>query len=283
MGCKTLPYIRMFKACLVSTSEDLRPDKQESPIEPKNKIQFIPGIHSVKESLVNNRGGILELWVARGKRSVKIKDILELAQGNDIPIFEKNRSVLDTVLPGTTHQGITALIKGFEYTDINDLIRSARNSEEKILFIAIDHITDEGNLGGILRTASFFGVNGLILPRDRSAKVSGGAIKRSSGGYAHVPVSLVVNLGRTIDMLNKEGFWIIGTSDKGKETIYEFDWGRDLLLVVGSEEKGISSSILKRCHQVLKIPSHGNIDALNVSVAAGVILSEISRQRNYSI
>ncbi|MFC1839968.1 23S rRNA (guanosine(2251)-2'-O)-methyltransferase RlmB [Thermodesulfobacteriota bacterium] len=242
----------------------------------------MPGIHSVKESLANNRDSILELWVVRGKRSVKIKNIIDLAQDNSIPVFEKEKSVFDTILPGTTHQGVTALIKGFEYTDIKELISSARGSKGSNLFIAIDHITDEGNLGGILRTAAFFGVNGLILPRDRSAKVSGGAIKRSSGGYAHVPVSLVVNLGRTIDLLNKEGFWIIGTSGKGGETIYEFDWKRDTLLILGNEEKGISPSILKRCHQVLKIPSHGNIDALNVSVATGIILSEITRQRNYT-
>lgn len=167
----------------------------------------------------------------------------------------------------------------FEYTDINSIISLARKNKERTVLIAVDHITDEGNLGGILRTAAFFGADGLILPKDRSAKVSGAVIKRSSGGYAHVPISLVVNLGRAIDLLDKEGFWVIGTSGKGEETIYQFDWKRDLLLVLGNEEKGISPSILKRCHQVLKIPSHGNIDALNVSVATGVILSEITRQR----
>jgi len=104
----------------------------------------------------------------------------------------------------------------------------------------------------------------------------------SSGGYAHVPVSLVVNLGRAIDTLNEAGFWIVGTSGSGKETIYEFDWRGDILLVLGNEEKGVSPSILKRCHQTLKIPSSGSIDALNVSVAAGVILSEITRQRYHA-
>jgi 23S rRNA (guanosine2251-2'-O)-methyltransferase len=255
---------------------------QESPIESENKIQFIPGIHSVKESLANSRDSILELWVTRGKRSAKIKAIVNLADKNDIPVFEKDRTVLDRVLPGTNHQGITALIRSFEYTDINSLVISFQKKKGKNLLIAIDHITDEGNLGAILRSAAFFGVHGIILPRDRSAKVSGGVIKRSSGGYAHVPVSLVVNLGRTIDLLNKEGFWIIGASGGGKQTIYNFDWDRDILLVLGNEEKGLSPSILKRCHQVLSIPSQGNIDALNVSVAAGVILSEITRQRGHA-
>ena len=248
----------------------------------KNNIQLIPGIHSVKESIINNRGSIFEIWLIRGKTSARMKEIINLAQKYNIPVFKKDHSILDSVLPGTNHQGIAALIEGFEYTDIKDLINSSRDTKGRTLFIAIDHITDEGNLGAILRTAAFFGVNGIILPKDRSAKVSEGVIKRSSGGYTHVPVSIVVNLGRAIDMLNEAGFWIIGTSGTGKETIYKFDWSGDILLIMGNEEKGISPSILKRCHQTLKIPSTGNIDALNVSVATGVLLSEITRQRDHA-
>lgn len=248
----------------------------------KNKIQLIPGIHSVKEAITNNRGSIFELWLARDKKSSRIKEIINLAQKYNIPVFEKESSILDTVLPGTNHQGVAALIETFEYTDLKDMINSSLGKRGKNLFIAIDHITDEGNLGAILRTAAFFGVNGIILPKDRSARISEGVIKRSSGGYAHVQVSLVVNLGRAIDMLNDAGFWIMGTSGAGKQTIYEFDWRGDILLVIGNEEKGVSPSILKKCHQVLNIPSGGNIEALNVSVAAGVILSEIIRQRHHA-
>lgn len=248
----------------------------------KNKIQLISGIHSVKESILNSRGSIFEIWTSRGRTSSRIKEIINLAGKYNIPVFEKDSSILDSVLPGTNHQGIAALIEGFEYTDIKHMIKSSHSTKGRTLFMAIDHITDEGNLGAIVRTAAFFGVNGIILPKDRSAKISEGVIKRSSGGYAHVPVSLVVNLGRAIDMLNEAGFWIIGTSGAGKETIHEFDWRGDILLVLGNEEKGISPSILKRCHQTLKIPSRGNIDALNVSVAAGVILSEITRQKGHA-
>ena len=246
------------------------------------KIQLIPGIHSVKESINNSRGSIFEIWIVKGKSSPRMKEIITLAQRYRIPVFEKDSSILDSVLPGTNHQGVAALIESFEYTDIKDLINSSSGTRGKNLLLAIDHITDEGNLGAILRTAAFFGVNGMVLPKDRSAKISEGVIKRSSGGYTHVQVSLVVNLGRAIDMLNESGFWIIGTSGAGKETIYEFDWRGDILLILGNEEKGVSQSILKKCHQILKIPSSGNIDALNVSVATGVILSEIIRQRNHA-
>ena len=248
----------------------------------KNKIQLVPGIHSVKETVTNSRGSIYEIWYARGKTSSKIREIINLARSHNIPVFEKDSSILDSVLPGTNHQGITALLESFEYTDIKDLINSVRCKKGKTLFLAFDHITDEGNLGAILRTSAFFGADGIILPKDRSARISEGVIKRSSGGYAHVPVSLVVNLGRAVDMLNKAGFWIIGTSGTGRKNIYEFDWRGDILLVLGNEEKGVSQSILKKCHQTLMIPSSGNIDALNVSVATGVVLSEITRQRNHA-
>jgi 23S rRNA (guanosine2251-2'-O)-methyltransferase len=247
----------------------------------KNKIQLIPGIHSVKEAVLKSRGSIFEIWFARGKTSSRVKEIIKLAERHNIHVFEKDSSILDNVLPGTNHQGIAALIESFEYTDMKELMESSRGTKGRSLLIAIDHITDEGNLGAIIRSAAFFGVNGIILPKDRSARISEGVIKRSSGGYAHVPVSLVVNLGRTIDMLDGAGFWIIGTSGTGKDSIYEFDWRGDILLVLGNEEKGVSPSILKRCHQTLKIPSSGNIEALNVSVATGVILSEITRQRSY--
>lgn len=252
-------------------------------MQTNNQIQFIPGIHSVREAIFNSRNSIAEIWVDRGKSSPRIREIIELAERHNIPVLEKDNATLDMVLPGTNHQGIAALTEGFNYTDLTDLINSSGSLMGKRLLLAIDHITDEGNLGAILRTAAFFGVNGVIIPKDRSARVSGAVMKRSSGGHAHVPVSLVVNLGRAIEQLNESGFWVIGTSGDGNETIYDFKFTGDILLILGNEEKGISPVVLKRCHQILNIPSSGKIDALNVSVAAGVVISEIMRQRQNAI
>lgn len=249
-------------------------------MQTKNHIQFIPGIHSVREAIFNNRNSIAEIWVDGNKSSPRIREIIELAERHNIQVFEKDSATLEIALPNTNHQGIAALTEGFNYTELTELINASGSLKGKRLFLAIDHITDEGNLGAILRTAAFFGVNGVIIPKDRSARVSGAVMKRSSGAHAHVPVSLVVNLGRTIEMLDESGFWIIGTSGDGKETIYDFKFSGDILLIIGNEEKGISPVVLKRCHQTLKIPSRGKIDALNVSVAAGVVISEIIRQRD---
>jgi 23S rRNA (guanosine2251-2'-O)-methyltransferase len=252
-------------------------------MQKNNQIQFVPGIHSVREAIFNNRGSIAEIWVERGKSSPRIREIIKLAERDSIPVLEKDNATLEMVLPNTNHQGIAALTEGFNYIELTDLVNSSTSLKGKRLFLAIDHITDEGNLGAIIRTAAFFGVNGIILPKDRSARVSGAVMKRSSGGHSHVPVSLVVNLGRAINELDDAGFWIIGTSGDGNETIYDFRFDGDILLILGNEEKGISPIVVKRCHQILSIPSSGKINALNVSVAAGVVISEIMRQRQNAL
>ena len=145
--------------------------------------------------------------------------------------------------------------------------------------MAADHITDEGNLGALMRTAAFFGAHGLVLPKDRSAGLSVRVRKISSGGYAHLPVARVVNLARTLEILKKQGLWIIGAAEEAHETIYGFDWKRDLVIVVGSEDRGLSRSVRARCDHLVSVPSRGSVNSLNVSVAAGIIFSEIFRQR----
>ena len=253
---------------------------KKTPPEQANSIDFIPGIHSVKEILLVCPSNIIELWIGQGKASPRANEILNMANENGIPVLYKKSSVLDDILPGTSHQGIVALARGYTYIDGEDLINSALKAPGHALLIAADHITDEGNLGAMIRTAVFFGAHGLILPKDRSAKITQNVMKRSSGAYIHLPVTRVVNLVRILDNLDKRGLWIIGAAGESTESIYQFDWQRDLVLVMGSEDKGLSPSVRNKCHQIVGIPATGLQESLNVSVAAGVILSEIIRQRH---
>ena len=117
------------------------------------------------------------------------------------------------------------------------------------------------------------------MPKDRSARVTESVLKRSAGSSVYLPVTRVVNLGRALDILYKKGFWIIGAAGEGPESIYGFDWKRDLVLILGSEGRGLSRSVRDRCHQLVSIPAGGPVDSLNISIAGGVILSEIARQR----
>jgi 23S rRNA (guanosine2251-2'-O)-methyltransferase len=234
----------------------------------------------VREALRKGHIVIGELWIAEGKTSARAREILRTAKERGIPTRFKPNPILDKFLPNTAHQGIVALTEGFSYVDLTTLTDMSLQASELALIVVADHITDEGNLGALIRTAAFFNAHGLVLPRDRSAGVTEKVRKRSSGAYVHLPVARVVNLDRALDTLNRKGFWIIGTSGESSETIFQFDWNRNVVLVLGSEERGLSPLIKKRCHQMVSIPSSGHVEALNVSVAAGVTLSEIVRQRS---
>ncbi|MBW1887525.1 MAG: 23S rRNA (guanosine(2251)-2'-O)-methyltransferase RlmB [Deltaproteobacteria bacterium] len=241
---------------------------------------IIPGFHAVKEALHEAKIRIDELWIADRKRSSRVKEIVNIAENRGIPVFFKKSRILDNLVPDVSHQGILALAGEFAYFDINYLISVSSNTQGHALILATDHMTDEGNLGALMRTAAFFGVHGLILPKDRSAKVTEKVRKRSSGAYLHLPVARVVNLGRSLDVLNKKGFWIIGAAEESPDSVYQFDWNRDLILVLGSEDRGLSRSVRSRCHQIVSIPSYGYPGSLNISVAGGIILAEIIRQRS---
>ena len=242
-------------------------------------VDMIPGYRAVREALLSDQVTFKELWVSKGKDSQRVQEILGFARKRQVPVQFKERRELDELLPGVTHQGFAAWTRGSAYLELDQLIDAARRSGGQPLLIAADHITDQGNLGAIIRTAVFFGVRGLILPRDRSAGLTDTVRKRSSGAQVHLPVAQVVNLDRALDRLSKEGFWIIGAAPEGPQSLYQFDWKRDLVLVLGSEDRGLSRLIRSRCDLLVRIPSAGQPTSLNVSVACGVILSEITRQR----
>jgi 23S rRNA (guanosine2251-2'-O)-methyltransferase len=209
-----------------------------------------------------------------------VREILGMAREKRIPVRFKDRLYLDKISSESSHQGIIAILSNYSYFHLEDLMKIGLDSQKKGLLLVADHITDIGNLGSLIRTAEFFGVQGLILPKDRSASVTDTVHKRSAGGSAYLPISRVVNLARTLGHLaDKKGLWIIGAAGESKTNIYEFDWNRDLVLVLGSEDKGLSKVIKDQCHHLVSIPRLGHLNSLNVSVAAGIILSEIVRQR----
>ena len=240
--------------------------------------QAISGINAVKENLRQGRK-IAEILIAEGKKIERLREILDMAERKGIPIRFKDRLHLDEISPDYPHQGVIAILRDYHYFPIEDLVETSLSSEGKGLLVAADHITDAGNLGSLIRTMEFFGVHGLILPRDRSASITDAVHKRSAGGSAFLPVAKVVNLARTLKQLAGKGFWIIGAAGESESHIYEFDWDRDLVLVLGNESKGLSMVVRDQCHHLISIPGWGHLDSLNVSVAAGVILSEIARQK----
>ena len=241
--------------------------------------QTIFGINAVAEILREGRG-VIEIFIAKGKKLERLKEILNIATKRKIPIRFKDRSYFDKISSSLSHQGIIAIVENYHYFHLDSLIQRAIAINNKGLLIATDHITDTGNLGSLIRTAEFFGVQGLILPKDRSASITTAVYKRSAGGSAYLPVSKVVNLARALKKLRDKDFWVVGAAAESSTNIYEFDWNRDLILVMGSENKGLSRVVRDQCHHLVSIPQLGKLASLNVAVAAGIILSEIVRQRN---
>ncbi len=243
----------------------------------RTPYNLVPGVHPVHEALTGNHLKIREIWIADENKSTRLHELKSMAVKQRIPVYKKSQKELSKALPDVAHQGVAAVLEKFIYTDIEELANL--HKQKKSLLIALDHITDEGNLGAIIRTAVFFAADGLILPKDRSADITAGVLKRSAGAFIHMPVAKVVNMVMTLDLLKKKGFWIIGAAGEGPDSIYHFDWDRHVVLVMGNEQKGLSPFVRKTCDQLIGIPVTGKAESLNVAVATGIMLSEIMRQR----
>jgi len=230
--------------------------------------KIVSGINAVRENIKEDKG-IVELFIAKGRKIERLKEILDLAREKSVSIKFKDKIYLDKLASGSPHQGIIGILGTYRYFHLEDLIKISRERKDGGLLLAADHITDTGNLGSLIS----------ILPKDRCASITSAVHKSSAGGSAYLPVARVVNIARTLKDLGNEGFWIVGAAGESTTHIYEFDWRRDLVLVLGSEDKGVSRIVRDKCHHLVCIPRFGHLDSLNVSVAAGIILSEIVRQR----
>ncbi len=260
---------------VVGKSRKRPPDMAEKA----GRNSMIPGFQGVKETLEATDGAFREIWIAQGKSSPRTTEIAKLAAAKNIPVHFKKKDYLSNIFGDVSHQGIVGIANAFAYSDFHQMLRVALGARSSALLLAADHITDSGNLGALMRTAAFFGSHGLIIPKDRSAGVTPAVLKRSAGAHGKLSVARVTNLNRALDECSQNGLWIIGAAGEAKVSVYDFDWRRPLVLVLGNEQKGLSPSTRKGCHELVAIPSFGNMESLNISVAGGVMLSEICRQR----
>ncbi len=245
----------------------------------KQEPLVVPGYHAVWEALSRPESGVKEVWVSKDRASGRTRAVAKRAKAQNIPLRFLPARDLDARFPDTPHQGVAAVLRAPSYMALEDLVSACRDAPGPGLLLAADHITDEGNLAALIRTGAFFGAHGLILPRDRSAGLSERVAKRSAGAGLFFPVAREVNLARALDRLDQEGFWIIGAAGEAEIDVYSFDWDRDTVLVMGSEDRGLAPNVRSHCHALVGVPGSGRVESLNVAVAAGAILSEITRQR----
>jgi 23S rRNA (guanosine2251-2'-O)-methyltransferase len=243
-------------------------------------VQMMYGVNPLLEVLKGHDRLLRKLIIAEGRGGESIRKIMDLARKTGIPVEFKRREHLDRQTGGKSHQGVIGFCEDFAYVSVDDVIVNRHRDFKHDLILILDGITDPQNLGSLIRTAHCFGVNGVIIPRDRSASITAAVMKASSGTAGYTPVAREVNLSNAIEYLKGKGFWIYGADTGDGRNTSAPDYRGHIAIVMGSEGKGIRPLIRKKCDFLLSIPMRGEIDSLNVSVAAGIILHEILRIRD---
>ncbi len=266
-----------------SRKKDIQlPKSHHRSISPKD--QHVWGIHSILEALNACPHGVKEIFVEKGKKGLRLEELLEMAQKNSVPVIFGTSTVETTYkkhsgpLEQGSSQGVSARII-LPVLTLDELLGKLKNISRPPLLLALDSIQDPHNLGAIIRSAVAAGVNGLILPKDRSASITGTVIKVSAGAVFHLDICRVTNLINSFKVLKEEGIWIFGTAKDSSQAVYETDLTVPACLVIGSEGKGLRPLVAEHCDIYISIPMQGSLDSLNASVAAGIILFETVRQR----
>ncbi len=244
--------------------------------------QMLVGIQPVATALKNKASGIARVWVATGSRNQRVRDLALLAQDAGIEVREEIRERLDQLAGFERHQDIVAQLYKSELATESDLLPLLESVGDDPLVLVLDGVQDPHNLGACLRTAEAAGVHAVVIPRDRCVGMTAVVRKTSAGASEVMPLFQVTNLARTLRALKKAGIWIAGMSDQSAEALYDRDLSGPLALVLGSEGKGMRRLTGELCDYHLHIPMAGVIESLNVSVASGVCLFEIQRQRKAS-
>lgn len=241
---------------------------------------IIYGKNPVIELLSNPSSEIEELYVSRNDKSLEASEILKSAKSRRIRTSSLTKESLSELCDTHSHQGIAALIKDYEYHNLANIISRTKEKGEELLLIILDHLEDPQNLGAIIRTADVLGAHGVVIPKDRAASITPAVVKASAGAVNHMPISRVVNLAKVIRDLKKEGVWIVGADSSSRSVNQQDLKNLDIALVIGNEGKGLAQNIKSECDFLVSIPQRGKVSSLNASVAAGVLMYEIIRQRN---
>ena len=251
-------------------------DRSEASAELDETV--VIGRNAVKELLSGGRD-VDKLYITAGEREGSINQLLGIASERGIPITECDRSKLDAIAKGGRHQGIIAIAAERNYSSIDEILEYANEKGEPPFIVICDGVEDPHNLGAIIRSADCSGAHGIIIPKRRAVGLTATVAKSSAGALEHMRVAKVTNLASAIDDLKERGLWIYA-ADMDGSTYYKTDMKGAVALVLGSEGFGISRLVKEKCDFTVSIPLYGQVNSLNVSCAAAVLLAEVARQRN---
>jgi 23S rRNA (guanosine2251-2'-O)-methyltransferase len=263
-----------------SHKSDERPDQFGAGNMSHANIVY--GMNAVLEALRAGKRTIDSITILESARPDRIKELLDQARQKRIPVHRVPRLDLDRNLGDARHQGVVARIAAARYADPDELLESLERrigTTDPPLVLALDGIEDPRNMGSILRTSECAGVQGVFVPERRSASLTDVVAKVAAGALEYVPVSRVINLVRLIEQLKERNIWVVGAVGDAKLSYTDWDWKQPSALILGNEGYGLHRLVRETCDTLVRIPVVGNLESLNVSVAAGVILYEARRQR----
>ncbi len=242
--------------------------------------QFVFGLHAVAALINHPNRPIKHIFVSATRQDQRMQSLLTRLQEAGIPATPLSSAKMDTKFPDVVHQGIVAVTKPLPVYQEQDIPTLLNERSTPPLILILDGVTDPHNLGACMRSADGAGVDFIIIPKDNSASLTPTVSKVACGAAETIPLIRVTNLARTLETLKQLGVWIFGAAEDAPQTLYQLDADRALALVLGAEGEGMRRLTKERCDGLFSIPMHGAVPSLNVSVAAGVCLFEIRRQRS---
>jgi len=243
------------------------------------KKEILFGINPVYEALRAGRRDIFMVYIAKEKISKRLERIMTLAESLKIPVEESTSLYLKSISGSEQHQGVGIETGLYPFVKLSDMLDSIQGGKSNSFLLLLDNIMDPHNLGALIRTALCVGVDGVIIPKDRSAQPTPTVSKSSAGALEHICLSRVTNMANTITMLKKNGLWIAGMDKVSTDSIFTCDMKRFNAIVIGGEDKGLRPLVKKNCDMLLSIPQTGPLDSLNASAAGAVVMYEAFRQR----
>jgi 23S rRNA (guanosine2251-2'-O)-methyltransferase len=245
-------------------------------------MQRLSGIHAVREALEAARP-LDSVLIAKGRHGDRIEDLVRLARQRGVPVRFEDRAQVDRAAGTREHQGVVAFVAASPAASLEGLLTPREASKGPGLLVLLDGVEDPQNLGAIVRTSLAAGAQGVVIPERRAAGLTETVARASAGALAHLPVARVTNLSRAMEEMKEAGYWLVGLDERAQKRYTEVDLTLPVGIVLGGEGKGLHELVRERCDFVVSIPTKGPVRALNVSVAAGIVLFEAVRQRGTGI
>lgn len=261
-------------------SSSTRDGRKKRPLKKEGSSDsfLICGRNSVSEFLKSR--GVRRVFLKEGKKDDRLLSLAALAEKQGVPVKEVKEEKLDDMSGGVVHQGIAAMLKPYEYADLDRVLADWEGKSP--ILILLDGLEDVRNLGAIVRTAECAGAAAVLLPKHKSPPVTAAAMKTAAGAFAYLPVCQTGNIRQTLEMLKEKGFWVVGADMDGESLYYDANLKGPLVIVMGAEGKGVSPLTRKMCDFCVRIPMKGKVSSLNVSVAAALLIYEAAKQRDKS-